>query len=129
MFSICLNCKISKQLTKGQTDDLKERVTKEFNKLPEEFFGIGEESAELFGEGFMQQLSSIFSDVKVTIFSALDSVSVGGATSSGSGNATSSGSGGVVNNFTQNNYSPQPLNRTAIYRQTKNILGFAGGTN
>lgn len=38
-----------------------------------------------------------------------------------------SGSGGVVNNFTQNNYSPKALSRVEIYRDTKNILGLAGG--
>lgn len=38
-----------------------------------------------------------------------------------------SGGSGVVNNFTQNNYSPKPLNRVEIYRNTKNILGLAGG--
>lgn len=38
-----------------------------------------------------------------------------------------SGGGGVVNNFTQNNYSPKALTRMEIYRDTKNILGLAGG--
>jgi phage-related protein len=38
-----------------------------------------------------------------------------------------SGNSGVVNNFTQNNYSPKSLSRTEIYRNTKNILGLAGG--
>ena len=38
-----------------------------------------------------------------------------------------SGSSGVVNNFTQNNYSPKALSREEIYRNTKNILGLAGG--
>ena len=35
--------------------------------------------------------------------------------------------GGVVNNFTQNNYSPKQLSRVDIYRQSKNLLGYAGG--
>lgn len=37
------------------------------------------------------------------------------------------GGGGVVNNFTQNNYSPKSLSRLEIYRQSKNLLGYAGG--
>lgn len=37
------------------------------------------------------------------------------------------GGSGVINNFTQNNYSPKSLSRTDIYRNTKNILGLAGG--
>ena len=35
--------------------------------------------------------------------------------------------GGVVNNFTQNNYSPKQLSRVDIYRHSKNLLGYAGG--
>ena len=37
------------------------------------------------------------------------------------------GAAGVVNNFTQNNYSPKALSRLEIYRQSKNLLGYAGG--
>lgn len=42
---------------------------------------------------------------------------------------TTSGStvGGVVNNFYQTNNSPKPLSRLEIYRQSKNLLGYAGG--
>lgn len=35
--------------------------------------------------------------------------------------------GGVVNNFYQTNNSPKALSRLEIYRQSKNLLGFAGG--
>ncbi len=35
--------------------------------------------------------------------------------------------GGVVNNFYQTNNSPKSLSRVEIYRQTKNLLGYAGG--
>ena len=44
------------------------------------------------------------------------------ALSSGSGI-----SGGTVNNFTQIINSPKQLSRLDIYRQSKNLLGFAGG--
>ena len=40
---------------------------------------------------------------------------------------TSSIGGGVVNNFTQVINSPKQLSRLDIYRQSKNLLGFAGG--
>ena len=36
-------------------------------------------------------------------------------------------SGGVVNNFYQTINSPKQLNRLDIYRQSKNLLGYAGG--
>jgi phage-related protein len=35
--------------------------------------------------------------------------------------------GGVVNNFTQVINSPKQLSRLDIYRQSKNLLGYAGG--
>ncbi len=34
--------------------------------------------------------------------------------------------GDTINNYTQNNYSPKPLNRLEIYRQTKNLLNLKG---
>ena len=37
--------------------------------------------------------------------------------------------GSVVNNFNQYNYSPKSLTRLEIYRQSKNLLGFAGGAS
>jgi len=37
------------------------------------------------------------------------------------------GAGGVVNNFYQTNNSPKALSRLEIYRQSKNLLGLAGG--
>lgn len=38
-----------------------------------------------------------------------------------------SATGGVVNNFYQTNNSPKALSRLEIYRQSKNLLGYAGG--
>ena len=48
------------------------------------------------------------------------------ATTTLGGNATG-GAGGVVNNFTQVINSPKQLSRLDIYRQSKNLLGYAGG--
>ena len=39
------------------------------------------------------------------------------------------GSSGVINNFYQTNNSPKALSRLEIYRQSKNLLGYAGGIN
>ena len=65
---------------------------------------------------------------------AIDSVknlavdTLGGARA-GLGNSTtvSGGAGSVVNNFTQVINSPKELSRLEIYRQSKNLLGYAGG--
>lgn len=43
------------------------------------------------------------------------------------GGGSSAVSGGVVNNFTQVINSPKQLSRLDIYRQSKNLLGYAGG--
>ena len=49
-----------------------------------------------------------------------------GATTDGI-NTSGGSTGGVVNNYTQNIYSPKQLDRLDIYRQSKNLLGYAGG--
>lgn len=49
------------------------------------------------------------------------------ATRDGLNDGVSSGFGGVVNNFYQTNNSPKSLSRLEIYRQTHNLLGYAGG--
>lgn len=56
---------------------------------------------------------------------AVDTV---GAAKNGLSSATTvSGVGGVTNNFTQIINSPKQLSRLDIYRQSKNLLGYAGG--
>lgn len=50
-----------------------------------------------------------------------------GLASSSASLNTSGSTGGVVNNFYQTNNSPKALSRLEIYRQSKNLLGYAGG--
>lgn len=52
---------------------------------------------------------------------------VGEAKDGLSKSATMGSSGGVVNNFYQTINSPKQLSRLEIYRQSKNLLGYAGG--
>lgn len=59
-----------------------------------------------------------------TVGSARAGLSTGTTTTLGGGGAVS---GGVVNNFTQVINSPKQLSRLDIYRQSKNLLGYAGG--
>jgi hypothetical protein len=49
---------------------------------------------------------------------ARDGITSGGVMSTGAS---------VVNNFYQTNNSPKALSRLEIYRQSKNLLGYAGG--
>ena len=62
-----------------------------------------------------------------------DSYAIAGSLSSGFGYNqngiinSKSGNGGVVNNYTQNNYSPMALSRADIYRDTKSLLSLSKG--
>ena len=62
-----------------------------------------------------------------------DSYAIAGSLSSGLGYNqngiinSKSGNGGVVNNYTQNNYSPMALSRADIYRDTKSLLSLSKG--
>lgn len=58
-----------------------------------------------------------------TLGSARDTLNV----TPSSANAVSAGA--VVHNFTQIIHSPKPLNRLELYRQSKNLLGYAQGGN
>ena len=58
-----------------------------------------------------------------TVGSARAGLSTNGTTTGGIGAV----SGGVVNNFYQTINSPKQLSRLDIYRQSKNLLGYAGG--
>lgn len=120
---------ISKKITAGEVNKISAEFEAEFNALPEDFYGLGWDSAKKFGEAFIGQLKGVLAEAKREISSSLSSANVSVKYNGGNSGETGSGSGGVVNNFTQNNYSPQPLNRTTLYRNTKNLLGFAGGVN
>ncbi len=56
----------------------------------------------------------------------LGDAALGGLSPVGRG-APGVAAGGRSINFTQNNYSPRALSRREIYRQTHNVLAFAGG--
>lgn len=60
---------------------------------------------------------------------AIDTVGAArtGLQSASVGVAGGSVAGGTVNNFYQTINSPKQLNRLDVYRQTKNLLGYAGG--
>lgn len=68
-------------------------------------------------------LNSVRNLAMNTLGSARDGLSTATTTLGGS----STGGAGVVNNFTQVINSPKQLSRLDIYRQSKNLLGYAGG--
>lgn len=101
------------------------------------FFGINSPSkvmADEVGRWLPEGLAVGITDNAKSAINAMKNLAldtVGGARA-GLGDATTSvggngGAGGVVNNFTQVINSPKQLSRLEIYRQSKNLLGYAGG--
>lgn len=97
-----------------------------------EFFGISSPSKLMADEvgkwlpegiavGISKNAKSVLGAMKDLTMDAVDGARSGLDT----GNATLGG--GVVNNFYQTNNSPKALSRLEIYRQSKNLLGYAGG--
>lgn len=133
---------ISKKTTNTQIENLQNDLLEQFSKTVPEFFDIGEDAAVSFGGGFMFYLSNMLGDfrkhikedfgsiyssdyskIKASISSAKDSIS--SASASLSGGSSFVGPVPVVKNFTQNIYSPKPLSRVDIYRNSKNLLGLS----
>lgn len=103
-----------------------------------EFFGIHSPSKLMADEvgkwlpegiavGIDKNAKSVLQSMKDVTVDAVSGARAGlssGGVMSETGTAVS---GGVVNNFYQTNNSPKSLSRLEIYRQTSNLLGFAGG--
>ena len=95
-----------------------------------DFFGIHSPSkvmADEVGKFIPEGLAVGIEKNAKTVLSSMRDLSanaVGTAKDSISGGIAGAG---VVNNFYQNNYSPKSLSRLEIYRQSKNLLGYAGG--
>ena len=96
------------------------------------FFGINSPSKVMADEvgkwipegiavGIDKNAKSVLGSMRDLTYSSL------GAARSGLSDTTGGVVGGVVNNFYQTNNSPKALSRLEIYRQSKNLLGYAGG--
>ena len=97
-----------------------------------DFFGINSPSKLMADEVGKWIPEGIAVGIEKNAKSALNSMkdlainSVGSARNGLAGGVNTAGSG-VVNNFNQIINSPKPLSRLEIYRQSKNLLGYAGG--
>lgn len=87
---------------------------------------IGRWLPEGIAVGVSDNAKSVLGAMKDLTVDTVGSVRAGLSTATTSGGAGTVG-GGVVNNFTQVINSPKQLSRLDIYRQSKNLLGFAGG--
>ena len=100
-----------------------------------EFFGIHSPSklmADEVGKWLPEGIAVGISKNAKSVLGAMKDVTVGAVSGAraGLGATTLSGGsvgGGVVNNFYQTINSPKQLSRLDIYRQSKNLLGYAGG--
>lgn len=101
-----------------------------------DFFGIHSPSKVMADEvgkwipegiavGIDKNAKSVLSSMKNLTADSVVSARTG--LTSASGDLSGSAVGGVVNNFYQTNNSPKALSRLEIYRQSKNLLGYAGG--
>ena len=103
------------------------------------FFGINSPSKLMADEvgkflpqgiavGIDKNAKSVMESMKNVTMGAVSGARAGLVTG---GSVSTSGAvgvaGGVVNNFYQTNNSPKALSRLEIYRQSKNLLGLAGG--
>ena len=103
-----------------------------------DFFGINSPSkvmADEVGKWLPEGIAVGISDNAKSVLGAMKDVTVGAVSGARAGlsSATTTlgggsvSGGGVVNNFTQVINSPKQLSRLDIYRQSKNLLGYAGG--
>lgn len=88
---------------------------------------VGKMMSEGIAVGISQKAKSVLTSMKDVTAGAV-AVAKEGLNAGGLSDSTLTGTGGkVTNTFIQNNYSPKALSRLEIYRQSKNLLGFAGG--
>lgn len=66
--------KIGSQLMTSEFEEAKKILEDKFGQVPEDFFGIGTESAEYFGEGFVQKLNAIIQSVRNTVMAEMNSM-------------------------------------------------------
>lgn len=88
---------------------------------------VGKWIPEGIAVGIDRNAESALDSMRGLTSELLDGARVGLSSGGVIGGAGTAVSGGVVNNFYQTNNSPKALSRLEIYRQTNNLLGFAGG--
>lgn len=88
---------------------------------------VGKWIPEGIAVGIDKNAKSVLQSVKDVTMGAVSSARAGLATADTVSAGGTAVTGGVVNNFYQTNNSPKALSRLEIYRQSKNLLGLAGG--
>ena len=68
---------ISKELYKDEAEQLANEIGDKFDEVEKEFFGVGENAADQFENGFLEQLKTVISNIKGTIGGAFSNVGLG----------------------------------------------------
>jgi len=98
-------------------------------KSPSRVFAdqVGKWIPEGIAVGITKNAKSVLKAMNELTLDSVGSARAGLGTATTSLGATGAVGGGVVNNFYQTINSPKQLSRLDIYRQSKNLLGYAGG--
>ena len=91
--------KNSTKLVSAEAEEMKRILEEKFGELPEDFFGLGDESAEAFGDAFLMKIESAMQMVRDTIMGEMSEISNAAVFSFAK--ATGGGAGAIVTN---NNY-------------------------
>jgi|GEM_PF-3458922 len=94
---------LSMQLYRSDAESLRAELTATFGAIPEDVFAIGSEAATSFGNGFMQQLRTMFEDMRVEIQSAFSGLMPAPMTAVSAGGAAA-----AVSNTYSATYNVQP---------------------
>ena len=65
---------ISKTLYQEEADELATEITTKFDTVEQEFFGVGENSATQFEDGFLAQLNSVIDNIKIAVQGAFNNL-------------------------------------------------------
>ena len=86
-----LAAEISGKIASVEMEETAQEIVNQFSQVSEDFFAIGEESAKVYGEGFMNELDNVYNQVREQVLSILPDLelasNVTGATVSGMSNA------------------------------------------
>ena len=91
-----LAAEISGKIASVEMEETAQEIVNQFSQVSEDFFAIGEESAKVYGEGFMSELDSVYNQVREQIFSILPDLEL-------FANVTSSAVSGMSNAGNTNN--------------------------
>lgn len=118
--------KIASLLLADEREELETQFKENFGDLPEDFFGLGKDSAEQYGDGFMSQIRAVFDEMATVVQSGFlnlnPSLLLAGAGAGGTYNTT-------TNSTTYNLYGQDNNDLTAqveAYETRKRLAGIGG---